>query len=107
LNTWSNPPVFIYRKYYLFSVKNPTEVQKGLEKPHLIEYGPYVYREILEKKNLHFTDDDKLTYYPVSTLYFEPSLSNGSESDLITFVNIPAVVNRKKILFSFEFIEFD
>ena len=80
--------MFIYRKYYLFSVKNPTEVQKGLEKPQLIEYGPYVYREILEKKNLHFTDDDKLTYYPVSTLYFEPSLSNGSESDLITFVNI-------------------
>ena len=51
-----------------------------------------MYREIIEKRDPVFTDDDKITYSPASTLYFEPSLSNGTEDDLITFVNVPAVV---------------
>ena len=82
----------MYRKYYLFSVSNPDEVQKGLEKAKLVQLGPYVYREVLEKRNPKFHDDDKITYSPVSVLYFESNLSNGSLDDLVIFPNVPAVV---------------
>ena len=34
-----------------------------------------------------------MSYTPVNTLFFEPSLSNGTENDRITsFLNLPAVV---------------
>lgn len=89
---WLNPPAFIYRKYYLFNITNPNEVEQGVEKANLVQMGPYVYREILQKRNVSFTNDDKVTYSPVSVLYFEPSLSNGTMDDLVTFINVPAVV---------------
>ena len=35
-----------------------------------------------------------MSYTPVNTLFFEPSLSNGTENDRITsFLNLPAVVS--------------
>ena len=34
-----------------------------------------------------------MSYTPINTLFFEPSLSNGTENDRITsFLNLPAVV---------------
>ena len=47
----------------------------------------------MEKRNIQFHDVNHVTFTPVSTLYFEPSLSNGTEKDKITFLNIPAVVS--------------
>ena len=38
-----DPPAKIYRKYYIFDVKNPKEFQQGRNKPILVEKGPYVY----------------------------------------------------------------
>lgn len=81
---WVNPPAKIYRKYYLFDVRNPLEVEKGLDKPFLIERGPYVYSEKWEKRNIKFFETDYVSYTPVVTLHFEESLSVGSENDTIT-----------------------
>ena len=40
-----------------------------------------------------------MSYTPVNTLFFEPSLSNGTENDRITsFLNLPAVVSISKYL---------
>jgi hypothetical protein len=34
-----------------------------------------------------------MSYTPINTLFFEPSLSNGTENDRITsFLNLPAVL---------------
>ncbi|CAF0832095.1 unnamed protein product [Brachionus calyciflorus] len=87
---WLDPPATIYRKYYLFDVRNPLEVEKG-EKPQLAQMGPYTYSEVWEKRHIEFLGPDVVRFTPVVTLYFEPSLSNGSESDIITFLNIPAL----------------
>jgi len=43
---WVNPPARILRKYYLFSIQNPEEASLGVEKPRLIEMGPYTYSEV-------------------------------------------------------------
>ena len=32
---WLDPPAKVYRKYYLFDVKNSKEIQEGKEKPIL------------------------------------------------------------------------
>ena len=44
---WSNTPAKIYRKFYIFHVQNPKEVQEGKSKPILVEKGPYVYSEVI------------------------------------------------------------
>ena len=53
-------------------------------------------KKIIAKKNVVFTGTDYVTYSTVQTFYFEPKLSNGSESDMITAINIPAIVTKTK-----------
>ena len=89
---WMNPPATVYRKYYFFSVKNENEVVNKGKKPNLMQRGPYVYREVFDKKKVVFDGKNYVSFNPIVTLYFEPSLSNGTESDTITFLNVPAVV---------------
>jgi len=88
---WTDPPSKIYRKFYLFDVKNPSEIIKGA-KPFLVEKGPYTYSERWEKRHVQFVNENIVSFTPVVTLHFEPSLSVGSINDTITFLNVPAVV---------------
>ena len=43
-----------------------------------------------EKKNVNFIGTEFVSFEPVVTLHYEPTLSKGSLSDNITFVNVPA-----------------
>lgn len=45
-----------------------------------------------EKKNIKFKNQNLVEYSPVTTLLFEPSMSVGNESELVTFVNVPVLV---------------
>lgn len=36
---WLEPPATVYRKYYLFDVRNPQEIKDGTNKPWLVEKG--------------------------------------------------------------------
>lgn len=93
LKQWANPISTVYRKYYFFDMKNSWRFLKGLDKkPILIEKGPYVYREDKKSVNIKYIDENTMTYSPETKLYFEPSLSVGNETDIITFLNIPATV---------------
>lgn len=89
---WTNPPAKILREYYIFDVQNPDEVKEGIEKPRVIQRGPYTYSERWQKKRVDFMGDSFVSYVPTITLHFEPELSRGNESDLVTFLNVPAVV---------------
>ena len=46
------PPVQIYMKFYFFVVVNPREVELGLERPRLVERGPYSYAQYRRKVNI-------------------------------------------------------
>ncbi|CAF0919401.1 unnamed protein product [Brachionus calyciflorus] len=93
---WSRPPVKVFRKYYFFNVENPEEVILGA-KPNLTEHGPYVYSQILEKRNIEFLDQMTVKYSPVVTLHYEPELSVGPENDVVTILNVPLVSTIDKI----------
>lgn len=82
-------------------MQNPNEVLNGA-KPILVECGPYVYREKVEKRNIEFIGKNGLKYNPVFSLYFEPSLSVGNESDILTVLNVPFAV-KKNLIFLFKF----
>lgn len=48
---------------------------------------------MLEKKNVKFLDKDLMRFDPVDTIFFEKNnCTNGSINDLVTFLNIPAMV---------------
>ena len=89
---WSKPPATVIRKYYFFDIQNPIEVTKGTEKPRVLERGPYSYTVKMEKKNIQFLGDDLVRYSPVSTIFFNRNLSVGDENDIVTILNVPAMV---------------
>jgi hypothetical protein len=64
----------------------------GIEKPRIVERGPYTYIEKWEKRNIEFLGLEVVRFNPVVTLYFESNLSNGTENDVITVINVPALV---------------
>ncbi len=76
---------------FLFDVLNPKQILEG-GKPSLMQRGPFTYRQVNEKKNVIFVNENKMSYTYRKTYYFERDLSNGSESDTLTFMNVPAMV---------------
>ena len=94
VDTWSLPPAQIYRNYYFFEVNNPNELKTGqTSNPNITQHGPYVYKEIMKKTNIEFSEDGlSVSYTPVFELYFEPELSVGNDTDSFMFLNIPLLV---------------
>lgn len=98
VGNWAESEAIVLRKYYFFDIKNQRNVLSGTEKPRLVERGPYVYREYKRNINIQFIGDNMISYQPTNTLVFEPSLSVGNESDMITFLNIPAAAMIDKAI---------
>ena len=89
------PELPMYMKVYFFNVTNPAEVTANAEKPKIIEVGPYVYREFHLKVNETWNDDnDTITFMQNKWWEFQPDLSLGSEDDIITNINIIAIVRN-------------
>lgn len=76
----------------MFNVTNSKDVLKG-RTPKLKECGPYVYREEMDKRNVTFLDLNRVQYTSVSTLFFEPNMSNGTQNDSIYFLNLLELVS--------------
>ncbi|GJQ73914.1 SCRB6 [Trypoxylus dichotomus] len=88
-NLWTEPPMDVLAKMYIFNVTNPQEFLAGREKLRVEEIGPYVYQEILKNTEAVLTGNDTLTYKPVREHIFRPDLSVGSDDDVVTVPNIP------------------
>ncbi|XP_046486291.1 sensory neuron membrane protein 2 [Neodiprion pinetum] len=76
-------------KVYLFHVTNPIDVQERGEVANIVERGPYVYDELLEKIVIE-TDDaaDTIDYLARRTLVFNATKSgNLSENEEVTILN--------------------
>ena len=61
------PPVPIYMKFYFFVVANPREVESGMERPRLVEKGPYSYYQYRQKVNIssQWEGEDFIRYVPL------------------------------------------
>lgn len=84
---WQRPGVTRLTKVYIFNVTNPEGFLAG-EKPKLVEVGPFVYREDMEKVNIKFHDNYTVTYQHKKILQFVPELS-VDKNQRITTPNIP------------------
>lgn len=84
---WKDVPVPFFMSVYFFNVLNPQEVLRG-EKPMVEQRGPYVYRKRIQKENITFHPNETVSYLEYRSYYFEPSMSVGNESDVVTIPNM-------------------
>uniref|UniRef100_A0A4W5MI06 Scavenger receptor class B member 1 n=1 Tax=Hucho hucho TaxID=62062 RepID=A0A4W5MI06_9TELE len=84
---WKDVPVPFFMNVYFFNVLNPTEVLAG-EKPMVEQRGPYVYRKRIQKQNITFHPNHTVSYLEYRSYFFEPSMSVGNESDVVTIPNM-------------------
>lgn len=89
---WKKPSVPLYLDVYFFNWTNSEDFLDGSTKPIMSELGPYRFREIRDKQNIEFNDDNStVSYRTKSTFYFDEDGSNGTLDDAITQLNIVAV----------------
>ncbi|XP_070781089.1 scavenger receptor class B member 1 isoform X3 [Enoplosus armatus] len=84
---WKDVPVPFYMSVYFFNVLNPQEILAG-EKPMVEQRGPYVYRKRIQKDNITFHSNGTVSYREYRRYFFEPSMSAGNESDVVTIPNM-------------------
>ncbi|XP_051890108.1 platelet glycoprotein 4 [Pristis pectinata] len=81
----------VYRQFWLFDVKNPSEIMNSSAKPVLEQKGPYTYRvRYLPKSNVEVNDNYTVSYLQPYSAIFEPNMSVGSERDKLTALNLAA-----------------
>ncbi|KAJ8245326.1 hypothetical protein GJAV_G00269590 [Gymnothorax javanicus] len=88
-DNWVSTGVPIYREFWLFEVKNPTEVVKLGAKPELVERGPYTYRtRYLPKEKITAYSNHTISFLLPSGAIFEPTMSVGTEEDVISTLDL-------------------
>uniref|UniRef100_A0A8C7KRL0 Scavenger receptor class B member 1 n=1 Tax=Oncorhynchus kisutch TaxID=8019 RepID=A0A8C7KRL0_ONCKI len=90
---WKDIPVPFFMSVYFFNILNPTEFLAG-ERPMVEQRGPYVYRKRLQKQNITFHPNHTVSYLEYRSYFFEPSMSVGNESDVVTIPNMLVLVRR-------------
>uniref|UniRef100_A0A8C1NRX4 Scavenger receptor class B, member 2c n=1 Tax=Cyprinus carpio TaxID=7962 RepID=A0A8C1NRX4_CYPCA len=95
-SVWRTPPPPVYMQFYFFNLTNPAEVLEG-DKPFVLQVGPYTYREYRPKEEVKFMDNGtRVAAVNPKTYVFEPSMSRGSEDDIVRTVDIPVVSAMEK-----------
>ncbi len=113
--TWTDSPVPMYLRFYLFNVTNTDDVVRHQAKPDLVEMGPYTFtyvaissilqssthlrfcpldREKHTRINIETFDNGTMKFMQRRTWHFVPELSNGTLDDNITTLNVPVVVSQ-------------
>lgn len=92
---WKKSPFPLYMEIYLFNWTNYENAANWeTEKPNFEELGPYVFEEIHERVDIDYFDKDReLEFNQTKTWWFNPGLSKGSLSDLVTTINPVAAVS--------------
>ncbi|XP_066252479.1 protein peste-like [Euwallacea similis] len=88
----NDPPLDL--DLYLFNWTNPKELRHKGVKPRFQEIGPYRIKEVKEKADLVWNDNDTISYKVRKLYYFDPSYSPKKlDDDLITTINaVPLTV---------------
>ncbi|KAM8973017.1 platelet glycoprotein 4 [Pelodytes ibericus] len=85
---WVVPGSTVHRFFWIFEVLNPDEILRA-QKPILRQRGPYAYRvRHVPKLNVTQHQNSTVSFWQPNEAIFEPSLSNGSEHDLYTVLNL-------------------
>lgn len=85
---WKKAPIPVTFKAFLFNITNYKDVMNG-SKPHLVETGPYIFRQMRSKDILSWNETlHTVTYRDMKRYYFVPELSANIEEKVYT-VNMP------------------
>ncbi|GBO98648.1 Protein croquemort [Eumeta japonica] len=86
---WRETPIPMYLECFMFNITNAHEILEGNGdvKPKVEQLGPYTFRETHTKVNITWNDNSTVSYYNQRWWHFEPEMSNGSLSDVITSLN--------------------
>lgn len=84
---WRDTPIPITIDFYFFNWTNTDELFNDDFKPNLVEMGPYRFREVHEKVNLTWNDNDTITFRQIRRWYFDADNSNGLLEDSVTTLN--------------------
>ncbi|XP_075949946.1 scavenger receptor class B member 1 isoform X1 [Anarhichas minor] len=84
---WKDVPVPFFMSVYFFNVLNPKEILLG-EKPMVEQRGPFVYRKRIQKDNITFHANGTVSYREYRRYFFQPSMSAGNESEVVTIPNM-------------------
>jgi len=79
---------------YFFNLTNAEAVFKGLEKPKLVEVGPYTYTQKWTKQNITWHENGTVSYRTRKIFTFNKTMSCGTcndKLDEVTTLNVPAL----------------
>lgn len=80
---------------YLWNWTNPEDLLDKTTKPILVECGPYVFVEKPDKVNITWhPENSTVSYMKKSRFWFDEGKSKGSLDDVITSLNVVALVSR-------------
>ncbi|XP_063536598.1 protein croquemort-like [Cydia strobilella] len=89
---WREVPIPMYLECFMLNITNVDEILAGHNVSiRVSQMGPYVYREHHTKENITWHDNNTISYFNKRTWHFQPDMSNGSLSDLVTSIN-PIIV---------------
>lgn len=84
---WRKPPIPLALDFYFFNWTNPEEINDPSKKPKFAEIGPYRFRELREKVNFVWNQNDTVTYQQLRRWNFDEENSVGRLTDDITTLN--------------------
>lgn len=91
---WEKPPQPLYLDIYLFNWTNAKDFANKSVKPFFVEVGPFRFQEFPTKVNISWHDENStVSYRKQSRYFFVPDQSKGRLDDVITSVNVIALVS--------------
>ena len=98
LPVWTDPPVEMYKDFYIFNWTNPEEVLNGV-KPNFKVLGPYKYREYRTKYiDYNHSNDCVISYIQHKTYEFDPVASYPLlDTENVVVLNIPVAAAPPKV----------
>ncbi|XP_030382948.1 protein croquemort [Scaptodrosophila lebanonensis] len=88
---WEVMPIPVYVYMYLWNWTNANDAWTPGVKPNFQQVGPYVYREERRKEDLDWHDNNTVTFNSRHTWFWEPELSGGLQTDLITAPHLVSI----------------
>jgi hypothetical protein len=95
LEWWIDSPIKPLLKVHLFNYTNIDAVLAGREKKiKVVDVGPFVYEETLQRTKLNYEDGNKITFYENRTQEYRSDLtpSNLNENDTLILPNVPLIL---------------
>lgn len=91
---WIETPIPMYLEIYMWNWTNTHDVHNKSVKPMFDELGPYVFKEVHDRVDLDWhNDNDTISFNQTRTWYFDSERSTGTLDDLITNINVIATVS--------------